>query len=88
MYWRFGLFFIGGAFACGIVLAYNDPFLVNLLDSGSVATKTAAASPYVVAMQNLGISVLPHITNALLVTSIFSAGNSYVYAAGQEVNIC
>lgn len=30
-------------------------------------------------MQNMGISVLPHITNALLVTSIFSAGNTYVY---------
>jgi len=32
-------------------------------------------------MQNLGIDVLPHITNALLVTSIFSAGNTYVYAS-------
>jgi yeast amino acid transporter len=30
-------------------------------------------------MSNLGITVLPHITNALLVTSIFSAGNAYTY---------
>lgn len=32
-------------------------------------------------MANLGVSVLPHIVNALLVTSIFSAGNAYVYCA-------
>lgn len=77
IYLRFGLFFIGGALACGIVIPYNDENLINAL-SDSSASGTAAASPYVIAMQNLGIGVLPHLTNALLVTSIFSAGNSYV----------
>jgi len=78
IYFRFGVFFIGGALACGIVIPYNDPTLIGILDSDSSASGTAASSPYVIAMQNLGIGVLPHITNALLVTSIFSAGNSYV----------
>jgi amino acid transporter len=78
IYWRFGVFFIGGALACGIVIPYNDPQLIAILDEGGSATGTAASSPYVIAMQNLGIGVLPHITNALLVTSIFSAGNTYV----------
>ncbi|KAE9409516.1 hypothetical protein BT96DRAFT_962194 [Gymnopus androsaceus JB14] len=32
---------------------------------------------YVIAMQRLKIPVLPHIVNALVLTSIFSAGNSY-----------
>lgn len=76
VYWRFGIFFIGGALCVGIVLPYNDPTLNDLLNSGN--TGTAAASPYVIAMQNLGVKVLPDITNALMVTSIFSAGNSYV----------
>jgi amino acid transporter len=79
VYWRFGIFFIGGALAVGIVLPHDDPKLNNLLNDGN--TGTAAASPYVIAMQNLGISVLPDITNALMVTSIFSAGNTYVYCA-------
>ncbi|KAJ8059394.1 hypothetical protein OCU04_012341 [Sclerotinia nivalis] len=79
IYWRFGVFFIGGALACGIVLPYNDKKLIAILSSGGSETGTAASSPYVIAMQNLGVGVLPHITNALLVTSIFSAGNSYVY---------
>ena len=76
MYWRFGFFFIGGALCVGIILPYNDPTLTANSGAG-----TASASPYVIAMHNMGVSVLPHITNALLVTSIFSAGNAYTYCA-------
>ncbi|EOD53019.1 putative general amino acid permease agp2 protein [Neofusicoccum parvum UCRNP2] len=83
VYWRFGCFFILGALCVGIVLPYNDPKLNALLEDG--ATGDAGASPYVIAMQNMGITVLPDITNALLVTSIFSAGNSYVYAATRSL---
>lgn len=77
VYVRFGVFFIVGALCCGIVLPYNDQTLIDKLSS-STASGTGAASPFVIAMQNMGIGVLPHVTNALLVTSIFSAGNSYV----------
>ncbi|KIW04599.1 uncharacterized protein PV09_04347 [Verruconis gallopava] len=83
MYWRFGIFFILGALCVGIVLPYNDPRLNELLGNGN--TGTASASPYVIAIQNLGITVLPDITNALMVTSIFSAGNSYVYCASRTL---
>lgn len=76
VYWRFGFFFIGGALCVGIIIPYNDTLLVENSGSG-----TAAGSPYVIAMQNLGISVLPDITNALMITSIFSAGNAYTYCA-------
>ncbi|KAK8256299.1 amino acid transporter-like protein [Phyllosticta capitalensis] len=79
VYWRFGCFYILGALCVGIVLPYNDPTLNRLLDNGD--TGNAGASPYVIAMQNMAIEVLPDLTNALMVTSIFSAGNSYVYAA-------
>jgi amino acid transporter len=75
MYWRFGAFFIGGALCVGIILPYNDATLEN------AGTGTANGSPYVIAMQNMGIGVFPHITNALMVTSIFSAGNAYTYCA-------
>ena len=29
LYWRFGLFFVGGSLAVGILVAYNDPGLVS-----------------------------------------------------------
>jgi len=84
VYWRFGLFFIGGALCTGIVIPYNDPTLVRVLGGGE-GGGTAAASPYVIAMQNLAITGFPHLVNALLVTSIFSAGNAYTYCATRYV---
>lgn len=77
-YLRFAFFFVGSALCVGIVVAYNDPTLVSVL-GGSGGGTSAAASPYVIAMGNLGVNVLPHLTNALLITSVFSAGNAYVF---------
>ncbi|KAF1997767.1 general amino acid permease-like protein AGP2 [Amniculicola lignicola CBS 123094] len=85
VYWRFGIFFILGALCCGIVIPHNDPTLVAILGGDSGGAGTAAASPYVIAMKNMAIPVLPHITNALLVTSIFSAGNTYTYCATRSL---
>jgi amino acid transporter len=78
VYYRFGAFFILGALCVGVVLPYNDPELTQVVTSGE---KSAAGSPYVIAMKNLRIGGLPHLVNALLITSIFSAGNTYTYCA-------
>ncbi|KAF9889817.1 hypothetical protein FE257_006907 [Aspergillus nanangensis] len=80
-YWRFGLFFVGSALCVGVLVAYNDQTLLAVNSADSAQSGTAAASPYVIAMHNMGVGVLPHIVNALLVTTIFSAGNTYCYAA-------
>ena len=85
MYWRFGLFFILSSLCVGIVIPYNDKTLVSILSGKSGGGGTAAASPYVIAMTNLGISALPDLTNALLVTSIFSAGNTLTYCASRSL---
>lgn len=50
VYWRFAIFFIGGALAAGIVIAYNDPALVAIVSGEADGSGTAAASPYVIAM--------------------------------------
>ncbi|KAL2398024.1 General amino acid permease AGP2 [Exophiala dermatitidis] len=81
VYWRFGLFFILGALCVSIIVPYNDPTLVGIVNGTTSGGGTAAASPYVIAMKNMGVSVMPHITNALMLTSIFSAGNTYTYCA-------
>ena len=78
-YVRFAIFFIGSALCVGIVIPYNDTTLLDILAGKSGGAGTAAASPYVIAMKNLGVNGLPHLTNALLCTSIFSAGNAYTY---------
>lgn len=76
---RLVLFYIGGALSVGILVAYNNPTFVDLNSSNS----DAAASPYVVAMQNLSIDGLPHLINGIIITSAFSAGNSYVFCSSR-----
>jgi len=77
--YRLGFFFIGGALCIGIVVPYNSPQLVGAL--GPSATR----SPYVIAMRRMGITVLPDIVNALIATSIFSAGNAYVFGTSRSL---
>jgi amino acid transporter len=43
-------------------------------------------SPYVIAMQRLKISGLPHLVNALIITSIVSAGNGLLYSATRTLH--
>ncbi|GME89517.1 unnamed protein product [[Candida] boidinii] len=79
---RLTVFFVGGALGVGICCYYNDPLLVEAINGGAPG---AGASAYTVAMKNLGINVLPHIVNVLLVTSSFSAGNSYTYCSSRAL---
>lgn len=60
VYIRFALFFIGSAVFVDIALPPNDPTLNRILSTGNGAG-TGAASPYVIAMQNLGVDGLPHL---------------------------
>jgi amino acid transporter len=85
LYYRFGAFFILGALAVGIVVPYNDEILQAVWLGAGGGKGTAAASLYVIAMENLGTSVLQHTVNALILTSIFSAGNTYVYCASRAL---
>jgi len=80
VYWRFGIFFILGSLCVGIVVSHENPTLVAIA-GGALPSGTAAASPYVIAMRELGVNGLPHLVNALLCTSIYSAGNTYTYCA-------
>ncbi|KAM5341567.1 hypothetical protein ACJ41O_014598 [Fusarium nematophilum] len=84
VYYRFGLFFIIGALAVGIVVPYDDPTLIEIHIDGN-GSSTGAASPYVIAMETLGVGVLPHVVNSLIITSIFSAGNTYTYCATRSL---
>ncbi|KAF5373793.1 hypothetical protein D9758_000689 [Tetrapyrgos nigripes] len=82
VFYRLTAFFVLGTFCIGTVVAYNDPVLLRAI---SDARPGAGSSPYVIAMQRLQIPVLPHIVNALILTAVFSAGNSYVYCASRTL---
>ncbi|KXH29636.1 hypothetical protein CSAL01_12782 [Colletotrichum salicis] len=79
VYWRIWIFFVGSALAAGIVVSHTDPTLVAIYTGKGGSTGSAAASPYIIAMGNLGIGVLPHVVTFFLATTIFSAGSAYTY---------
>ncbi|GAB7325627.1 hypothetical protein MBLNU13_g09611t2 [Cladosporium sp. NU13] len=84
--WRLLVFFVGSALCMGIVVPSDDQTLLAIL-GGEVGGKgTGAASPYVIAMGRLKISGLPHLVNALIMTSILSAGNGLLYAAARTLH--
>ncbi|GAB7348428.1 hypothetical protein MBLNU459_g6851t3 [Dothideomycetes sp. NU459] len=82
VFYRLTAFFMLGSLAVGILVPYND---AELKAAYADSLPGAAASPYVVAMNRLRISGLPHIVNALVLASAFSAGNSYVYCASRSL---
>lgn len=82
VFYRLTTFFVMGSLCVGIVVPYNDP---DLLQALSDARPGAGSSPYVIAMARMGIPILPHIVNFLILTAIFSAGNSYVYCASRTL---
>lgn len=82
VFYRLTTFFMLGALCVGILVPYDDAELTAAFESGLPG---AAASPYVVAMNRLRIGVLPHIVNALVLASAFSAGNSYFFCASRSL---
>lgn len=76
VYFRIITFYMLGVLITGMLVAYDDK---NLLRN----TGTASESPYVIAFTNAGVKVLPHIINAAVFTSAFSAGNSFLFCASR-----
>ncbi|GAQ08692.1 proline-specific permease [Aspergillus lentulus] len=69
--YRIFLFYVLSIFMMGLVVPSNDPTLLRL-------TGTASQSPFVIAARRAGIKTVPSIINAAILTSAWSAGNSYI----------
>jgi amino acid transporter len=76
---RLLVFFILGALSVGVLVPYTDASLL----ATAAARPGAGTSPYVIAMERLRLGGLAHVVNALVMLSIFSAGNSYVYTSSR-----
>ncbi|KAI6023372.1 general APC amino acid permease [Pisolithus marmoratus] len=76
VFYRICIFYILGIFITGLLVPYNDPDLLQTIGN-------AAQSPYVIAMNRARIKVLPSIINAGVLTSAFSASNSYLFCSSR-----
>lgn len=73
--WLF-VFFILSTLAVGIVISSEDKILLNSIKNNGAG---AAQSPYGASMMRLKIKRLPHLVNASITTSIFSAGSAFFF---------
>lgn len=76
--YRIAFFYILGSFLIGLIVSSANPNLVS--GSGN-----ANSSPFVVAIQQAGIKVLPSIVNACILVSAWSAGNSYCWVGSRMI---
>ncbi|KAI8816718.1 amino acid permease [Fimicolochytrium jonesii] len=76
---RIVTFYILGTFVIGLTVAYNDPTLIAAKDG------TANGSPFVIAIKNAGIGVLPSIINFCVLTSAWSAASSDLYTSSRAL---
>ncbi|UNI18314.1 hypothetical protein JDV02_004588 [Purpureocillium takamizusanense] len=80
VFWRIAFFYVLGALAVGILVASNDE---RLLSAQAANAPGAAQSPWVIGIQNVGITVLPDIINAVILTSAMSAANAFIYSGSR-----
>ena len=78
VFFRILIFYIGSLFFIGLLVPYNDP----KLDSSSGGSYVAQ-SPFMIAILNCKTPVLPDIFNAVILTTIISAGNSNIYVGSR-----
>ncbi|CDO52408.1 hypothetical protein DV495_001340 [Geotrichum candidum] len=79
VFWRITLFYLISLTMVGLLVPYDDP---QLLGASSV---DVAASPFVIAIRNAGIKILPSIINAVVLIAVLSVGNSAVYGCSRTV---
>jgi len=80
VFWRITLFYMVSLTIVGCLVPYNDPNLLN----GSSSTD-ANASPFVIAVKNSGISVVPSIMNVVILIAVLSVGNSSIYGSSRTL---
>lgn len=80
VFWRITIFYLVTSVIIGCLVPYNDPRLLNGNSSVDIT-----ASPFVIAINNGGIKVLPDIMNAVILLAVVSVGNSSVYGCSRTL---
>jgi amino acid transporter len=78
VFWRILIFYVVALFLVGLCVSSNDDGLLNAISS---AAPGANQSPFVIAIETAGIKTLPGILNGIILSSAWSAGNSFFYAS-------
>jgi len=79
VFWRITLFYLLSLTVVGLLVPYTDH---RLLQAGR---SNAAASPFVISIQNAGIEVLPSVMNVVILVAVLSVGNSAIFGSSRTL---
>ncbi|KAI9284537.1 amino acid permease/ SLC12A domain-containing protein [Umbelopsis sp. AD052] len=79
VFWRILLFYICSLFIIGLIIPYNDPSLL------SASVDNIATSPFTLVFQKAGLAGADDFMNAVILTTVLSAGNSGLYASSRTL---
>lgn len=80
VFWRITLFYIVALTLVGLLVPYDDPRLID-----GENRSDAKASPFVIAIEEAGIEVLPSVMNAIILIAVLSVGNSAVFGSSRTL---
>ncbi|KAK4663950.1 histidine permease [Podospora pseudopauciseta] len=80
VFWRITLFYIVSLALVGLLVPYNEPRLL-----GATSIADASASPFVIAIESAGTTILPSIMNGVILVSVISVGNSSVFGSSRTL---
>ncbi|KAG5929792.1 hypothetical protein E4U42_004516 [Claviceps africana] len=83
VFWRITLFYIVALTLVGLLVRYDDPRLIDGI--AGEANSGAKASPFVIAIEEAGIEVLPSVMNAVILVAVLSVGNSAVFGSSRTL---
>jgi AAT family amino acid transporter/lysine-specific permease len=75
VFWRILLFYIGAILILGLLIPYTSPSLL----SGDL--ENISVSPFTLVFERAGLAFAASVMNAVVLTSLLSAGNSGLYAS-------
>ncbi|KAL1875731.1 hypothetical protein VTK73DRAFT_9852 [Phialemonium thermophilum] len=81
-FFRIFFFYVLSVLLLGMIVKSNSK---GLAFAANHAPTGASASPFVVAITDAGINILPHIINACILVFVFSASNSDLYIASRTL---
>lgn len=80
VFWRISIFYVVSMLLVGLLVPSDDPRLL-----GAENDADASASPFVIAIESAGTTILPSIMNAIILIAVISVGNSAVYGSSRTL---
>ncbi|EHL02648.1 putative Uncharacterized amino-acid permease [Glarea lozoyensis 74030] len=79
VFWRICLFYMVSLTIVSVLIPYGDGRLLG------ASSTDAKASPFVIAINNAGISGLPSVFNVVILIAVLSVGNSSIYGSSRTL---